>query len=24
MHAQPPGFPRIRYYGSRANCHRAI
>jgi hypothetical protein len=23
LHALPPGFPRIRYYGLMANCHRA-
>ncbi len=23
LHALPPGFPRIRYYGFLANCHRA-
>jgi hypothetical protein len=23
QHALPPGFPRIRYYGFLANCHRA-
>ncbi len=23
LHSLPPGFQRIRYYGSLANCHRA-
>ena len=23
LHALPPGFQRIRYYGLLANCHRA-
>jgi hypothetical protein len=24
LHALPPGFQRIRYYGFLANCHRAV